>query len=86
MQYHGQVVEDVEGALGDSDVHGVFGADVDGCARLGEDDKVISRHGALVLHRVVLHLPCRTKDQNYCLNMQNDTRFVVYKMLNGLCT
>lgn len=66
MQYLGQVVEDAEGALGDSDVHGVFGADVDGCAGLGENDKVISRHGALVLHRVVLHLPCRTKQQKDC--------------------
>lgn len=54
--YLSEVVQDVEAALRDGDVHGVFGADVDGCARFWKNDKIIPVDGTLVLDRVVLHL------------------------------
>ena len=59
----GQVAEDAEGALGHGDVHGVPGADVDGRARLRENHKVVPRHRALVLDRVVLHLPAEEEEE-----------------------
>ena len=54
--YLSKVVQDVQAALRDGDVHGVFGADVDGCARFWKNDKVIPVDGTLVLDRAVLHL------------------------------
>ena len=56
MLYLGKVVEDVEAGLGDCDIHGVFGADVDGCAWLRKNYKVISMNRTLVLDWVVLNL------------------------------
>ena len=54
--YLGQVGEDVEAGLGDGDVHGVFGTDVDGSSRFRNINEVITRHRAFILERVVLHL------------------------------
>ncbi len=49
-------MKDTEAALGDGDVHGVFGADVDGRARFRKNDKVIPMNGTPVLDRVVFYL------------------------------
>lgn len=49
-------MKDIEAALGDGDVHGVFGADVDGRARLRKNDKVIPVNRTPVLDRVVFYL------------------------------
>ena len=54
--YLGQVGEDVEAGLGDGDVHGVFGADVDGSSRFRNINEVVTWHGAFILNWVVLHL------------------------------
>lgn len=56
MLYLGKVVEDTEAALGDSDVHSIFGADADGGARFRHNDKVISMNRTFILDRVVFHL------------------------------
>lgn len=61
MLYLGEVVEDVEAALGDGDVHSVFGADADGRARFRKNDKVVSMNGTLVLDWVVFHLKEKRK-------------------------
>lgn len=55
----GQVVEDVQAALGHSDVHDVLRADVDRSPGFRQDDKVVSVNGALVLDWVVFHLKRR---------------------------
>lgn len=56
LSYLCEVVEDVQAALGDGDVHGVFGADADNCLRFWQDDKVVSVNGTPVLDWVGLHL------------------------------
>lgn len=64
MWYLGEVVEDVEAALGDGDVHGVFGADVDGSARFRKKNKVISVNRTPVLNGVVFHLDKQQQQQS----------------------
>lgn len=64
MLYLGQVVEDSEAALGDGDVHSVFGADVDGSARFGQNDEAVSVDRTLVMDRVVLYL--QGEEQQQC--------------------
>lgn len=64
MLYLSEVVEDVEAALGDGDVHGVLGADADGCLRFRENDKVVSVNWTLVLDRVALHLQEQTQEHH----------------------
>lgn len=64
MLYLGEVVEDVEAALGDGDVHSVFGADADGRARFRKNDKVVSMNGTLVLDWVVFHLKEKRKKKD----------------------
>lgn len=64
--YLSEVVEDVERALRESDVHGVCGADGDGHARFWKNDKFISMNWTLVLDRVVFHL--KEKRQSSSVN------------------
>lgn len=64
--YLSEVVEDIERALRESDVHGVCWADGDGHARFWKNDKFISMNWTLVLDRVVFHL--KEKRQSSSVN------------------
>lgn len=54
--YLGEVLENVEAALRDGDIHGVFGADVNDSARFRKEYEVISMNGAFVMDWIVFHL------------------------------
>lgn len=51
-----EVVKDIQAAFGQCNVHGVFGADVDACARFRQYYEVITRNRALIPSRVILYL------------------------------
>lgn len=52
----GQFLKDTDAALGDGDVHGVFGADVDQHARFRNKCEVITMNRTFVYGSIVLHL------------------------------
>lgn len=57
MNVHlGEVAKDIQAAFGQRDVHGVFGADVDACARFRQHYEVITRNRALIPNRIILYL------------------------------
>lgn len=58
-------MKDIQAALGDSDVHSIFGTDADGHSRFRKNDKVVSMNRTLVLDRVILHL--KIKDNHHLL-------------------
>lgn len=59
--YLGQVLENVKAALRHGDVHGVCGADVDGCSGFRQNHKLVTVNWSLVLYWVVLHLHQQTR-------------------------
>lgn len=64
MNVHlGEVMKDIQGAFGQRDVHGVFGADINGCARFRQHYEVITRYRALIPNRVILYLTSQTKQK-----------------------
>lgn len=79
--YLGEVVKNIEAALGDGDVHGVFGADVDSCPRFRKNDKVVSVNRTPVLDRVVLHLQEQRQQQQLKVVHQVFLPLIVIKLI-----